>query len=305
MLSQRSLEAFHQVMRFGSIAAAASELNISQPAISRHVRDLEAATGLQLFTRMGNRLHPTRQAFGLLAEVERSFVGLREIEGQIDRIASGAAEKITIAGMPILAMTIIPRTVAELVPTFPQHSIELQSARSSNILPRVMGGLYSLGAVALRRADTGLNVVWRQEFRYACIIPPEHPFAEKPFMLPSDLEGADFVGYADTTVTGPQFDRLFAVMERPPIIRVRVHMSESASILVMRGLGVAVVDPFMARAHEERGGLSRPFISSARFDICLVTQPGRPLPDFVRAFIEIFDKQARSYYAPPTETAKG
>ena len=70
MLSQRALEAFH----------AASTLSVSQPAVSRHLRDLESRTGLVLFTRMGNRIVPADAARALLLEVERSFVGLSAIE---------------------------------------------------------------------------------------------------------------------------------------------------------------------------------------------------------------------------------
>lgn len=80
MLSQRALEAFHAVMTTSSVSSAASTLSVSQPAVSRHLRDLESRTGLVLFTRMGNRIVPADAARALLLEVERSFVGLSAIE---------------------------------------------------------------------------------------------------------------------------------------------------------------------------------------------------------------------------------
>lgn len=295
MLSQRSLEVFHQVMRFGSIAGAAAELNVSQPAISRHIKDLEIATGLHLFDRTGKRILPTKQAFGLLAEVERSFVGLREIASRLDRIIASSVEEVTVAGMPVLATTVIPDTVADIIPRFRNLNVELQSARTSNILPRVAGGLYEIGAVGLRRATAGLHVVWHRELPYSCIFAPDHPFADKDVIHPSDLEGQELIGFAGTTVTGPQIDKLMASLARPPVIRVRVHLSGSASLMVMRGFGVAVVDPFLARDHEMRGGISRPFISPASFDISLITASEKPLTEFLQAFIDGFDKQVRSY----------
>lgn len=295
MLSQRSLEVFHQVMRFGSIAGAAAELNVSQPAISRHIKDLEISTGLHLFDRTGKRILPTRQAFSLLAEVERAFIGLREIEGRLDHIRMTSVEETLIAGMPILATTIIPDTLADIMPDFRHLRVELQSARTANILPRVAGGLYELGAVGLRRAATGLKVVWQQELPYFCIFPSDHPFSERSEIRVSDLEGQELIGFAETTVTGPQIDKLLAGLAQPPVIRVWVHLSESASSFVMRGHGVAIMDPFGARAHEMRGGKALPFISPATFAIALVTQADKPLTPFLRAFVDRFDEQVKSY----------
>ena len=62
MLSQRALEAFQAVMTTGSVSAAAGVLAVSQPAVSRLLRDLETRTGLVLFTRLGNRVIPTDAA---------------------------------------------------------------------------------------------------------------------------------------------------------------------------------------------------------------------------------------------------
>ena len=48
MLSQRSLEAFREVMRTGSVSGAAEELLVSQPAVSRLIRELEERLDLRL-----------------------------------------------------------------------------------------------------------------------------------------------------------------------------------------------------------------------------------------------------------------
>ncbi|HRK19420.1 MAG TPA: LysR family transcriptional regulator, partial [Hyphomicrobiaceae bacterium] len=58
-LNPRQIEAFRMVMLRGSITAAAQMLNVSQPAVSRLIRDLEVRSGLALFERHGNHLLPT------------------------------------------------------------------------------------------------------------------------------------------------------------------------------------------------------------------------------------------------------
>ena len=291
MLSQRALEVFHEVMRFGSISSAAAELNLSQPAVSRHIKELEVSTGLVLFDRSKQRMVPTQQALRLLSEVERAFVGLRELESRLGQIATGGADKLTVAGMPNLAATVIPDACSDVAGNFPDLTIEIQSARTANILPRVVGGLYDIGAVALRRNANGLRVVWRAELAYHCILPPGHPLEAREVVTPADLDGAPMIGFSDTTVTGVQLDRLTAALPNPPSVRMRVHLSASASRLVAGGRWLAVVDPFAAASHAAAGGISRPFESSARFSIFLVVREDMAMRDPVEAFIAGFDER--------------
>jgi DNA-binding transcriptional LysR family regulator len=87
-LNPRQIEAFRALMLTSSTVRAAQLMNVTQPAVSRLVRELQEALALTLFERVGNRLVPTHDARALYAEVERSFVGL-------DRIAQAARELAT------------------------------------------------------------------------------------------------------------------------------------------------------------------------------------------------------------------
>ena len=61
-LNQRQVEAFRAVMVTGGITSAAQLMNVTQPAVSRLIRDLQVAVGLRLFERVGTRLLPTSEA---------------------------------------------------------------------------------------------------------------------------------------------------------------------------------------------------------------------------------------------------
>jgi len=62
------------------MTAAAELMAITQPAVSRLIRDFEFATRLKLFDRRGNQLTPTREAVTLMHEVERAFIGLSRVK---------------------------------------------------------------------------------------------------------------------------------------------------------------------------------------------------------------------------------
>lgn len=295
MLSQRSLEVFREVMLNGSLVGAAQRLNISQPAVSRHVAELEAQSGLTLFRRSGNRATPTKEALALLAEVDRSFIGLRDIEDQIARIASGEMDSITLAAMPVIATTMLPDLVAELTTEFLGTAIDLQSAHSTHIIPRVRGGSYALGIVSLRQPTVGVRVLWRDSFPYYCLMPHDDPLAEREVIQPADLAGRRLIGYAETAMSGIMLDRALSGIAPPPIIRLRVHLSKSTWALVEKGCGIAIVDAFAAHVHRSRGGTVRKFATETKFDLTLIVREGAAREAYVDRFVEALHGVADRY----------
>ncbi|MEC4600822.1 LysR family transcriptional regulator, partial [Burkholderia vietnamiensis] len=102
------LEAFSAVMSAGSVTGAGELLGRSQPAVTRQIQELEADLGYALFDRHGPRVTPTRRAFLLYDEVERSLVGLRAIEARARALGDETAEPVRIAATPSLAAALVP-----------------------------------------------------------------------------------------------------------------------------------------------------------------------------------------------------
>lgn len=75
-MNLRQVEAFRSIMLRGSMTATAQALRTSQPSISRLIAELEAAIGFKLFERQAGRLKPTDEGLSFYREVERSFLGL-------------------------------------------------------------------------------------------------------------------------------------------------------------------------------------------------------------------------------------
>jgi DNA-binding transcriptional LysR family regulator len=75
-INHRQIEAFRAVFQTASMTAAGALLGITQPAVSRLIRDLEAETALTLFDRSAGKLTPTPDAVTLFREVQRSYQGL-------------------------------------------------------------------------------------------------------------------------------------------------------------------------------------------------------------------------------------
>lgn len=295
MLSQRSLEAFREVMRTGTVSGAAEELLISQPAVSRLIRELEERTNLRLFTRHGGRVTATPEAHEFWTEVERSFTGLKHIERAAEQIKHGQRATVTIAAAPAFAQAALPQVVAQLHAERPEFRAEFLSMTTLPVVRQV----------ALRQCQIGFGIPTQHKFEidvvrtgalpYRFIAPAGHPLGEKDIVFIDDLAGLDFVGFVDSTMTGRMFDRRFAKMRRPPVVKMRSYLSIVISALVQRELGVGIIDPFTAEEHVRMGGISRPLQAEEQFEYSVIKPLGEKLSSECQALVDLFEALADSH----------
>lgn len=93
----RLLTAFAAVVRTGSVQAAASELNVTQPAISQAVRKLEDHTGLALLDRGSRPARPTEAGFALAATTTESLSRIADLLDKMRQADSERAKSVTVA----------------------------------------------------------------------------------------------------------------------------------------------------------------------------------------------------------------
>ncbi len=297
MLSQRALEAFHTVLECGSVSGAAEIMHVSQPAVSRLIRDLEERLSLQLFTRFGGKIVPTPEARELAVEVERSFVGLATIEQAARDIRMGKRSTVSITAIPALAHSLIPDTLVELLAQLPTLRVSLKSMQTHNAIRQVATRLSQLGFTAPTKNEHDIDLIKTVEFPYHCILPADHPFVGKEKLSFQDFSNSSIVAFSETTATGLQMDRNFAKLAAIPDIVVRTQLSTVVSALVLRGIGISMVDPFTAKEHVLRGGVARPLDSEARFEVAIIKPRGMRLGPDLEAFLEGFDHQVSKYQA--------
>ena len=144
-INARQVEAFRAVMVTGSMTSAAELLGVSQPAVSRLIRDFELAVTFRLFERRGNQITPTPEAVSLLSEVERAFVGLARISEHATAIRSHQAGSLRIAALPALAMGALPRFVGRFMRERPNLQIALHGMPSHLVIEAVAAGQADLG----------------------------------------------------------------------------------------------------------------------------------------------------------------
>lgn len=289
----REIEIFRAVMMEGSVSRAAQRLMISQPAASKYIAQLERRLNLALFVRNGGRLVPTPEGTALYDQVERVFLGLSRLEQFMKDLGGERHGHLTVACLPLLSLTAMPEIMANFMRERPSVSVALQTRSSARIVEWVSARQVDLGVCFCFSKPPGILIEPLVDLELFCALPPGDPLESHDIIEIGDLQGRDLITYDHLDRT--QF-WLEALLEQEKVYtrrRVQVFWTSVAMELVMRGVGISIVDRLTASRIP--GGVEqlRPFRPSLSFNLNLVWPEHWPASGLARSFA----RELRAYLA--------
>lgn len=285
MLNPRQIEAFRTVIVTGGITAAARALNITQPAVTRLIHDLQYALGLTLFVKRGTRLIPTNEALSLYREVERQFVGLERIQAAAASLREGRAGALRVAALPAFNVGFLPRLVGSYLRNRPGLDVALYGSISSQVADWVASGFCDVGFAQLPLDFPNLDVEMLPEAAAVAVLPEGHRLAAKSVLGPGDFAGEPFISLERGTHLSYRIDAIFSSEHISREVHVETPLSMIACSLVASGAGVSIVDPFTADEYRGRGVVVRPFRPTILSEIAVVWATGRFRSALARDFV--------------------
>jgi DNA-binding transcriptional LysR family regulator len=285
MIQERQIEAFRAVMLTGAMTSAAEVIHVTQPAVSRLVRDLEHEIGMILFHRRGNLLLPTAEAQALLAEVERSFVGLAQISAFAQDIRTGRSGSLRIAALPAMAAGFLPRFVASFCRDRPQLRIAIDGLPSSTIRDCVTAGQFDLGVTGLRIRRYSLTLIPLDD-KAVVALPAGHRLANHAVVRPDDLHDEKLVMLKKFVDSHHPIEMALQSVRHKQV--VETPLSAIACVLVAEGMGIAIVDPFSASEFVGRGVVLRALEPGLQVGTGVVHSSERPLSAIAQEFLVAF-----------------
>lgn len=294
-LNSRQVEAFRALMLTASTTRAAELMHVTQPAVSRLVRELQEAVELRLFERRGTRLVPTNEALALYAEVERSFVGMERIAQAARELRTRRAGVLRVAAMPALCNGFLPRFTGGFLAERPRVDLALFGLVSHIVLDWVVSDQCDVGFAAAPVEHAAVKSEKMPAVPYVAVLPEGHRLARRKVLRPRDLAGEPFVSLGPTTPSRFRVDDVFSRHGLVRTIRVETPLSEIACALVASGVGVSIVDPFTAGEYSTRGVVSRPFEPALQFQVAAIYPAHRSLSPVTREFIDGFAAHIRSF----------
>lgn len=293
-INLRQIEAFRAVYRTGGMTAAGVLMNITQPAVSRLIRDLEAETGLPLFIRDGTRIAPTPDADALYTEVERSFHGLDQVALFASDLKRHRSGKINIVASLAPSFFALPDAIVAFRKSWPDVTVSLRSCPSPEVVDLVAGNEADLGVAVLPPQSRSVETMPLPALRVVAVMPADHRLARKKAIRPKDLDGEPMLMVSDYSLMQQRILKSFDAAGISPNIVFDSSYSGSICAMVMQGGGVSVLDPVTARFYEGKGLVTRRFEPMVPYELGLVRAANRPIGKYAAAFAETFRKTLKA-----------
>lgn len=276
-------------MQHGSVTAASQALNISQPAVSRLIAELEHSLGFPVFLRKGGKIEPTVEGRQFMQEVERMFYGLERLDQVAREIRDLRRAVLNVAAMPMISLEIMPKAIARLLDEIGSMKVAHDVHGSPQILDLISSRQIDLGIGQFVGAQHDIDVIASYRTCCVCAMLPDHPLAGYEVLTPRDLKGYPLVALAHHTVVASYVTQSFADANVQPRIAVESQPSYTACGLAAAGVGVAIVDPLTPRTFSAPLRLV-PFRPEIPFDFHIFKSAHMPLSRPAEAFCRhLFD----------------
>jgi DNA-binding transcriptional LysR family regulator len=134
-LKLRDLQLFEAVVRWRSMAKAAGHMNLSQPAVSKAITELERALGVRLLDRSMRGVEPTRYGHALLRCGTAIFDDLRQGVKEIEFLADPTAGELRIGCGEVFTAGLLPAIIERLGRQYPRIVCYVESVQTVSSFP--------------------------------------------------------------------------------------------------------------------------------------------------------------------------
>jgi DNA-binding transcriptional LysR family regulator len=200
-MHSRLLRHFLGVVEKRNITAAAEALHISQPALTRSIRQLEKTIGVPLFERLPTGVALTKQGEVLARRVKLMELEYRHALSEISALEQGVTGTLRIGAGPMWVSTILPGIVTAFHQQFPKVKVRLTEGAIDSIVPALLAGEIDLACVTLSfPSQPELVKEPLVNVRQALVARAGHPLAGKGTVKAEDLARFPWVVLANDSV---------------------------------------------------------------------------------------------------------
>lgn len=283
----RELETFRALLQHGSVTEAATRLGISQPAVSKTLRQLEAALGFRLFVRGAQHLSPTPEAEALLPRLEGVFASVLALAEAGAALREGRAGRVRVAAVPSLANAVLPAVIAAAAARHPGLTLGVQVGDTRQVVEWVTHGAAEVGLVHDLLEDPRLATEELGGAGIACVVPGGHPFARRRIVEPRDLKGLAYVSYAAASPIGRRMATVFEEVAEDYAPHVDLGASTAICAVVQETGMPGLVEDYVPALGWWQGLVTLPLAPPVPLRPRLLTAAGKPLALAAEAFTRI------------------
>jgi DNA-binding transcriptional LysR family regulator len=249
------LAVFHAVAEEGSVSRGAERLCISQPAVSKQVRELEAALGVTLLDRLPRGVRLTEAGAILAGYARRLFAVEAEAERAIAELKGLTQGRLVVGASLTIGVYLLPEILGLYRKRHPGIVLELEIANTQVIQQKLLENALDVALTeGLAEAD-GLEAEVFRHDELVAVVPPDHPLLDEKRVTVSRFCDEPFLTREKGSGTREVVER--ALAEKGITVRSGMSLGSTEAIkrAVAAGLGVSIVSHLAVREELASGRL--------------------------------------------------
>ncbi len=234
----RQLKVFETVARHMSFSRAAEELQLTQPAVSTKVRQLEPHVGLPLFEQLGKKIYLTPAGHEMLYYSRSIIQQFREAEDAMSQLKGISGGRLNVAVISA-GDYFFPRLLAEFMDRHEGVTLNLAVHNREELLHQLAGNLTDLAVMV--RPPEGMDTI-NEAFAphpYVIVAAPSHPLVGQRNIPLADLADEAFVSREKGSDTWNSMQEGFAGRLSNMRIAMEIKSTETIKQAVIANMGIA------------------------------------------------------------------
>ena len=252
------LKIFCKVVENKSFSKAADAINLSQPTISSHIKDLETHFNCRLIDRLEKKAIPSKAGELLYSYAVRLLALYEDTETAMSEFHGKVKGRLVIGGSTIPGGYILPEIMAKFMNEYPDVRVSLMIGDTKKIVNDIMAGALQLGIVGAKVNDKRIVQKKLISEEMQVIIPNDHKWSGKKHVLIGSLIKEPFIRREDGSGTlmalrNSLSDKGLSMKD----LNIKAEMGSTESVIkgIKSNIGVSVLSPIAVSEELKTGTL--------------------------------------------------
>jgi len=292
--SLNSLLVFHEVAKYKSFSKAAEELFISQPAVTKHIKELERKIGMGLIQRRRGAFSLTEAGKILFKYSHKISSHLMEIENLLEDLKKVYQGILRIGTTEAYSKGLMPKLLSGFQASFPSVKIALDVGNSEEIEKSLLAYKNDLALIAMTRASSRFETIPFLKEELVLIVSPYHPLSKKQAVSLKELGRYPLIIRAKGSTTRRIVLQAFKEVGVLPSLLIEAGSSEFIKQWVSEGKGVSIIVKRTAEDEEKRGIIKTiPLYEKLYLKVAFLYLKEAKSNPAIKTFVNFIDNQGR------------
>ncbi len=255
-MNLNQLKVFHVAAKTQSFTRAAEALFLTQPGISKHIKELEEYYGTRLFDRLGKKVVLTQAGEILYAKTEIIFNMIDQLKVEIDELQGMNRGTLNIGASITIGVYLLPEILGRFRSLYPNIDVRLDIILNQQVVEMVINNTIDFGFLGAPVIDDRLRWDPFSQDELVLIVPANHEWVQRDTIEPHELLGCPLISSRQGSGTRAIIEERFGRMGIALKNMMEFGNTEAVKKAVEAGLGVSIVSK-VAIAREEHLGVIR------------------------------------------------